>query len=236
MNYYLIAGVGFSEMRTAAMKLKAKLVALHGVNAVESKSHGAIRHWSHNAEAPHSGFVTPDGGLGSWGTKVVAALEANTEVEHFIGFGPGILLNLDKIVNFVTAESTKNLPKMSASSNNVNAYLLKTNDTSSTLVTELKADWDRVDKVLEGTGIVNPTAEEIQTAKDSYMTWAASFVNTATTLFSDIDEWNAWGGWNNDCTPTATGAGVTDVTSATREDGTTANFTNNPAQYYIAEY
>ena len=87
----------------------------------------------------------------------------------------------------------------------------------------------------KGTGLVNPTDEQRQAAKDKYYEWCTTYVAEATDLWSNYDDedWSAWGGWNADGTPTQVGAGMTDVTSYLREDGTTANFTNNTAQYYI---
>ena len=57
MNYYLIAGVGFGEMRTVASKLIDKLSALHGADTVIRAPFGALRFWSHNAEQPNDEFV-----------------------------------------------------------------------------------------------------------------------------------------------------------------------------------
>ena len=65
MNYYLIAGVGFGEMRTVASKLIDKLSALHGADTVIRAPFGALRFWSHNAEQPNDEFVYfPSGSTG----------------------------------------------------------------------------------------------------------------------------------------------------------------------------
>ena len=236
MKYYIIAGVGFSEMRTAAFKLRDKLIAKHGEGTVLAQPFGTLRYWSHNEETPHKGFIITDGydGLGDWGQRLAANL-ADTN-EHVIIWGPGVLLNYEKLLNFFGTpnSSTPTMTRLTIGAT-INMYVMKTNDTKATLINELKKDWDTTDKINEGTGIVNPSADQIQVSKDQYFTWSSSFVNKASDLWSgyDDEEWSVWGGWNDDGTPTQVGTGMTDASTHTRIDGTTTNFTNSTSQYYI---
>lgn len=236
MKYYLIAGVGFSEMRTAAFKLIDKLKALHGDNAVIGQPYGTMRYWSHNTETPHNGYGWDDDydNLGEWGTRLAGRLADTTE--HVVAWGPGILINHEKIINHLTTPNSSTPTKTRFTiDSSVVTYIMKTNDTHETLVNQLKADWENADLINEGTGIVNPTAEQVKASKDAYNTWVESFVLKARDLWSNYDDesWSVWGGWDDNALPTTVGKGMTDVTSHTRIDGTTANFTNSSSQYYI---
>ena len=50
MNYYLIIGFGFGEIRTIATKLTEKLSAKYGEKTVLREQWGALRAWRHNDE------------------------------------------------------------------------------------------------------------------------------------------------------------------------------------------
>ena len=240
MQYHVIIGVGFSEMRTAAIKLKDKLVEAHGADAVITQVFGSLRNWKHNAEVPEKAWKQESGhdGLGNLGTKIIAKITDKTK--HCVIWGPGTLSNMDKVLTHLVSnnKSTPNVEKLT-SGHTLTAYILKTKENVATLVDNLKKDYDQAESkghlLTKGTGLVNPTDEQIQAAKDKYYEWCTTYVAEATDLWSNYDDedWSAWGGWNADGTPTQVGAGMTDVTSYLREDGTTANFTNNTAQYYI---
>ena len=91
MKYYIIAGVGFSEMRTAAFKLRDKLIAKNGEGTHIAQPIRTLRNRSHNAETPHNGFIMTDGydGLGDWGQRLAANLADRIELVLF--WGPGVL-------------------------------------------------------------------------------------------------------------------------------------------------
>ena len=243
MNYYLIAGVGFGEMRTVASKLIDKLSALHGADTVIRAPFGALRFWSHNAEQPNDEFVYfPSGitGLGTaYGSRIQAEITSDTQ--HIVMHGPGILNNLEAITTFLSSNDNSGPIKTRMTVGSIiNTYLIKTNESSSAMALRMQEDWDTtVDNIAnKGTGIVNPTDEQIQASKDAYFAWCVKHANTAANLFGSYDEevWNVFGGWNADGTPSQVGVGITDVTTFERKDGTTANFTNHTHQLYITEY
>tara|TARA_Y100000991_G_scaffold202522_1_gene176413 strand:- start:1606 stop:2325 length:720 start_codon:yes stop_codon:yes gene_type:complete len=238
MNYYLIAGVGFSEMRTVANKLVDKLSALHGAKSVIRQPFGALRYWVHNAETPSDGWKISDSleGLGNFSQKLVN--EMTDDTQHVVIHGPGVIQNLDKIITLFSSNdnSTPTKTKMTVGST-IKTYVIKTNENEVTMAERMQADWDKTEILNKGTGLVNPTAEEIQSAKDAYTNWASVYANIASTMFADYDDENftPWGGWNDDGTPTSSGVGITDVNTITRKDGTTGSFTNHSHQLYYTE-
>ena len=243
MNYYLIAGVGFREMRTVASKLIDKLSALHGADTVIRAPFGALRFWSHNAEQPNDDFVCMPSGVAGLGTAYGPRIqtEITSDTQHIVMHGPGILNNLETITTFLSSNNSESPTKTRMTvGSTVNTYLIKTNESSSAMALRLQEDWDTtVDNMpYKGTGIVNPTNEDIQASKDAYFAWCVKHANTAANLFGSYDEevWNALGGWNADGTPSQVGVGITDVTTFERKDGTTANFTNHTHQLYITQY
>ena len=241
MNYYLIAGVGFGEMRTVASKLIDKLIALHGADTVIRAPFGALKKWSHNTEKLGKGWSFPDGsdGLKNFGTRI--ADEITEKTQHVIMHGPGILNNLEPIITYLNSNNSETPTKTRLTvGSTVKTYLIKTNESSSAMALRMQEDWDTtVDNIPnKGTGLVNPTNEQIQTSKDAYFAWCVKHANTAANLFGSYDEevWNVLGGWNDNGTPSQVGVGITDVTTFDRKDGTTANFTNHTHQLYITEY
>ena len=69
-------------MRTAAIKLKDKLVEAHGADAVISQVFGSLRNWKHNAEVPEKAWKQESGhdGLGNLGTKIIAKITDKTNI------------------------------------------------------------------------------------------------------------------------------------------------------------
>lgn len=243
MNYYLIAGVGFGEMRTIASKLIDKLIALHGADTVIRAPFGALKKWSHNTEiSSEERWSFPDGstGLGvQYGPRI--ADEITEKTQHVIMHGPGILNNLEPIITYLHSNDSETPTKTRLTvGSTVKTYLIKTNESSSAMALRMQEDWDTtVDNIPnKGTGLVNPTNEQIQASKDAYFAWCVKHANTAANLFGSYDEevWNVLGGWNDNGTPSQVGVGITDVTTFERKDGTTANFTNHTHQLYITEY
>ena len=242
MNYYLIAGVGFTEMRTVASKLMDKLSALHGADTVIRAPFGALRFWSHNTESStEEKWILRDGttGLGQYGPRI--ADEITEKTQHVIMHGPGIVNNLETIITYLNSNNSETPTKTRLTvGSTVKTYLIKTNESSSAMALRMQEDWDTtVDDIAnKGTGIVNPTDAQIQASKDAYFAWCVKHANTAANLFGSYDEevWNVFGGWNADGTPSQVGVGITDVTTFERKDGTTANFTNHTHQLYITQY
>ena len=238
MNYYLIVAFGFGEMRTIASKLVEKLSAKYGEKTVLREQFGVLRAWTHNDEISGlQNFIVPDSltGLARFGDRIVTNVTADTQ--HIVIHGPGVLLNLNKIINTYTSNDTSgpNKTKLTKDSN-ITTYVFKTNESSTAMANRLQAEWDTtVDNMIHsGTGIVNPTTEQIQSAKDAYYNWCTNYANKTVSMFGDYDEdsWQPWGGWNDDLSPTSVGTGVTDVNTFARKDGTTAKFTPHTHQLY----
>ena len=107
MNYYLIVGFGFGEMRTIASKLVEKLSAKYGEKTVLREQFGVLRAWTHNDEISGlQNFIVPDSltGLARFGDRIVTNVTADTQ--HIVIHGPGVLLNLNKIINTYTSNDT----------------------------------------------------------------------------------------------------------------------------------
>ena len=242
MNYYLIAGVGFTEMRTVASKLMDKLSALHGADTVIRAPFGALRFWSHNTESStEEKWILRDGttGLGQYGPRI--ADEITEKTQHVIMHGPGIVNNLETIITYLNSNNSETPTKTRLTvGSTVKTYLIKTNESSSAMALRMQEDWDKtVDNIPnKGTGIVNPTNEQIQTSKDAYFAWCVKHANAVTNLLGSYDDevWSVFGGWTANGTPSQVGVGITDVITFDRKDGTTANFTNHTYQLYITEY
>lgn len=236
MNYYLIVGFGFGEMRTIASKLVEKLSAKYGEKTVLREQFGVLRAWTHNDESSKN-FVVPDSlsGLARFGDRLLASATADTQ--HVVIHGPGVQLNLDKIINHFSSNDTSTATKTKFTKDaNITTYVFKTNESSSAMANRLQAQWDTTvdDMTNSGTGIVNPTTEQIQVAKDAYYDWCSDYANKSVEMFGNYDEesWQAWGGWNDDLSPTSVGTGVTDVNTFARKDGTTSKFTPHTHQLY----
>tara|TARA_B100001057_G_scaffold151746_3_gene151767 strand:+ start:8346 stop:9074 length:729 start_codon:yes stop_codon:yes gene_type:complete len=238
MNYYFIVGFGFGEIRTIASKLIEKLSAKYGEKTVLREQWGVLRAWRHNDEQNGiNNFIMPPGlsGLARFGDRLAKNITDDTQ--HVVIHGPGLLLNLDKITNILQSDKTTSPDHIRLTvDSNITTYIFKTNENSATMTSRLQAEWDTTvsNMVHSGTGTVNPTAEQIQSSKDTYFNWCANYANKAVNMFGDYDEesWEAWGGWNDDLSPTSVGTGVTDVNTFARKDGTTAKFTPHTHQLY----
>ena len=236
MNYYLIVGFGFGEIRTIASKLIEKLSAKYGEKTVLREQWGVLRSWTHNDEKS-TNFIVPDSlsGCARFGDRLGKNHTADTE--HIVIHGPGVLLNLDKLIKSLTKNDTSNpgLTKLTVDSN-ITTYVFKTNESSTAMANRLQAEWDTtVDNMIHsGTGLVNPTPEQIQSSKDAYYKWCDDYANKTVEMYGNYDEdsWQPWGGWNDDLSPTSVGTGVTDVNTFARKDGTTAKFTPHTHQLY----
>ena len=240
MKFYLIAGVGFSEMQTIADKLKNTLNACHGEGTAIKAAHGSIRRFSHGTETPGNDWCNLSGhdGLGPFGARLATLLTATTE--HVVIFGPGVLRNLDRMVSQFTSNLT-DTPlsiRITSPSNIVIPYVFKTNQDPKTTLDLLEAEWDKTSIINNGSAIIDASSDDIQAAKASYNAWCSDFNSQAHSLFGDFDseDFTPFGGWNENCTPSSVGVGITDVTSITRNDSSVSSFTNNSSQYYITSY
>ena len=171
MNYYFIVGFGFGEIRTIASKLIEKLSAKYGEKTVLREQWGVLRAWRHNDEQNGiNNFIMPAGlsGLARFGDRLFKNLTDDTQ--HVVIHGPGLLLNLDKITNALGTSKTTSPDHIRLTvDSNITTYLFKTNENSATMTSRLQAEWDTtVDNMIHsGTGIVNPTTEQIQASKDT---------------------------------------------------------------------
>mgnify|MGYP001219230576 FL=1 len=238
MNYYLIVGFGFGEIRTIATKLTEKLSAKYGEKTVLREQWGVLRAWRHNDEQNGiNNFIMPAGlsGLARFGDRLAKNITDDTQ--HIVLHGPGVLLNYEKLSNILASNKTDSVDHVKLTvDSTVTTYLVKTTENSATMANRLQTQWDTTvgDMVHSGTGIVNPTAEQIQASKDAYYKWCTNYANTAATMFGDYDEeaWQPWGGWQDDLSPTSVGVGITDVNTFTRKDGTISKFTPHSHQIY----
>ena len=154
---------------------------------------------------------------------------------------PISLNNLETIITYLNSNNSETPTKTRLTvGSTVKTYLIKTNESSSAMALRMQEDWDKtVDNIPnKGTGIVNPTNEQIQTSKDAYFAWCVKHANAVTNLHGSYDDevWSVFGGWTANGTPSQVGVGITDVITFDRKDGTTANFTNHTYQLYITEY
>ena len=170
MKYYIIAGVGFSEMRTIALKLKDKLATLHGEDKVAAVPYGSLRRWCHSSANPSKGFKIPNefSGLGFGKDAILLRSDSGLttdQTEHLVMFGPGVTRNITKVIENFSRNDTSNPGTIQFSTNSTfTTWLFKTNENAPTMVNNIKQDWDTAEMINSGCPMENPCYQSTPTS------------------------------------------------------------------------